>query len=151
MDTAKRAARSRTHLDRRFLDLGQTDQLSAPTHGWIRAIRQALGMSTSQLAQRLRIKQPSVTALEQSEANGTIQLASLRRVAEALDCKLVYALVPNQPLDTVVKNRARAFAQKQLEPVAHSMALENQQVTAADTESRLEELVRETNPRRFWE
>jgi transcriptional regulator with XRE-family HTH domain len=55
-------------------------------------------MSSAQLAQRLKIKQPSLVDLEKSEAKGSIELATLRRVAEALDCTLVYALVPNKPL-----------------------------------------------------
>jgi transcriptional regulator with XRE-family HTH domain len=55
------------------------------------------------------VKQPSVVALEQSEAKGTIELATLRRVAEALDCTLVYALVPNRPLEQTVRDRARLF------------------------------------------
>ena len=67
-------------------------------------------MSTAQLAKRLGIRQPSLVALEQSEAKGTIELATLRRVAEALDCTLVYALVPNKPLETTLRDRARAFA-----------------------------------------
>ena len=108
-------------------------------------------MSTAQLAKRLGIRQPSLVALEQSEAKGTIELATLRRVAEALDCTLVYALVPNKPLETTLRDRARAFARRRRAPVEHSMLLEDQKVTAKDTEARLDEIVRETNPRLFWD
>jgi predicted DNA-binding mobile mystery protein A len=110
-------------------------------------------MSTAQLAKRLGIKQPSLVALEQSEAKGTIELATLRRVAEALDCTLVYALVPNKPLETTVRDRARAFARRRREPVEHSMLLEDQKVSAKvkGAEERLDEIVRETNPRLFWD
>ena len=108
-------------------------------------------MSTAQLAKRLGIKQPSVFELEQSEAKGTIELATLRRVAEALDCTLVYALVPNKSLEAIVSDRARAFARRRREPVEHSMLLEDQKVTAKDTEAGLDEIVRETNPRLFWD
>lgn len=110
-------------------------------------------MSTAQLAKRLRVKQPSVVALEQSEAKGTIELATLRRVAAALDCALVYALVPNKPLEAAVRDRARAFARRRLEPVEQSMLLENQKVTAKakDAKARLDEIIRETNPRLFWD
>jgi predicted DNA-binding mobile mystery protein A len=107
-------------------------------------------MSTAQLAKRLGIKQPSLVALEQSEAKGTIELATLRRVAEALDCALVYALVPNKPLETTLRDRARAFRRRR-DPVEHSMLLEDQKVTAKDAEARLDEVVRETNPRLFWD
>ena len=108
-------------------------------------------MSTAQLAKRLGIRQPSLVALEQSEAKGTIELATLRRVAEALDCTLVYALVPNKPLETTLRDRARAFARRRWAPVEHSMLLEDQKVTAKDAEARLDEIVRETNPRLFWD
>lgn len=108
-------------------------------------------MTTEQLAKRLGVKQPSVVAIEQSEAKGTIELATLRRVAEALDCALVYALVPNKPLETAVRDRARAFVRRRRGPIEHSMVLEDQKVTGKDDEAQLDEIVRETNPRLFWD
>jgi len=153
MNKAKLAGRSRAHLDERFRKLPPAARFAPPVRGWIKAIRTALGMSTAQLAKRLRVKQPSVVALEQSEAKGTMELATLRRVAAALDCTLVYALVPNKPLEATVRDRARAFARRRLEPVEHSMLLENQKVAgkAKDSKARLEEIIRETNPRLFWD
>ena len=151
MNKARLAAQARSHLDERFRDLGPATRYASPVRGWIKAVREALGMSTAQLAKRLGVKQPSVIALQQSEAKGTIELATLRRVAEALDCTLVYALVPNQPLEAIVRDRARTFARRRLEPVEHSMLLEDQQVTAKDAGARLDEIVRETNPRLFWD
>jgi predicted DNA-binding mobile mystery protein A len=59
-------------------------------------------MTGVQFARRLRIRPQSAEAVEKSEANGTIQLQSLRRAAEALDCTLVYALVPKTSLEGVV-------------------------------------------------
>jgi predicted DNA-binding mobile mystery protein A len=108
-------------------------------------------MSTAQLAKRLGISQPSVVLLEQSEAKGTIELATLRRAAEALDCTLVYAVVPNKPLETTLRERARAFLRHRRGPIEHSMSLEDQTVTAKDAEARLDEIVRDTNPRLFWD
>src|ERR1700734_2112408 len=111
---AKLATQSRSQLDKRFKELGPVTRYVSPVRGWIAAIRGGLGMSTSQLAKRLGIKQPSVIALEQSEAKGSIELATLRRVAEALDCTLIYALVPNKPLESMVRDRARAFLRQRL-------------------------------------
>jgi predicted DNA-binding mobile mystery protein A len=108
-------------------------------------------MSSQQLAKRLGVKQPSVVALEQSEAKGTMELATLRRVAEALDCTLVYALVPNKPLETIVRDRARILLRRRRAPVEHSMLLEDQVVSAKDSKARLDEFVRETNPSRLWD
>ena len=151
MKKARLAKESRAQLDERFRELGPATRYAAPVRGWIKAIREALGMSTAQLAKRLGIKQPSLVALEQSEAKGTIELATLRRVAEALDCTLVYALVPNKPLESTVRDRARAFVRRRRGPVEHSMLLEDQKVTAKNAEARLDEIVRETNPRLLWD
>jgi predicted DNA-binding mobile mystery protein A len=151
MKKARLAAQSRSQLDERFRELGPAQRYIPPVRGWIKALREALGMSTAQLAKRLGIRQPSLVALEQSEAKGTIELATLRRVAEALDCTLVYALVPNKPLETTLRDRARAFARRRRAPVEHSMLLEDQKVMAKDAEARLDEIVRETNPRLFWD
>jgi hypothetical protein len=78
---------------------------------------------------------------------------TLQRVAAALDCTLVYSLVPNKPLETMVRERARMFARRRLEPVEHSMLLEGQAVTARpkDAVARLDEIIRRTNPRLFWD
>ena len=151
MDRKRLAAQSRASLDERFEAFGAVRRYAGPVRGWIKAVRAGLGMTTAQLAKRLGVKQPSVVAIEQSEAKGTIELATLRRVAEALDCTLVYALVPNKPLETMVRDRARLFALRRRGPVEHSMLLEGQAVTAKDVEKKLDEIVRETNPRQFWD
>jgi predicted DNA-binding mobile mystery protein A len=151
MKKARLAAQSRSHLDERFKALGSATRYSAPVRGWIRAVREALGMTTAQLAKRLGMKQPSVVANEQSEAKGTIELATLRRMSEALDCTLVYAFVPNKPLEIAVRDRARAFLRRRLGPIEHSMLLEDQKVDSKNLEARLDEIMRETNPRVFWD
>jgi predicted DNA-binding mobile mystery protein A len=151
MSKARLAAQARAQLDERFQAFGAAKRYTPPVRGWIKAIREALGMSTEQLAERLRIKQPSLVNLEQSEAKGTIELATLRRAAEALDCTLVYALVPNEPLEVMVRDRARAFKRKRQAHVEHSMLLEDQKVKGKDEDARLDEVVRETNPRLFWD
>src|SRR5271167_2486344 len=148
MNKARLTAQSRLHLDRRFRKLRP---VARPVRGWIKAIREALGMTTAQLATRLGVKQPSVVAIEQSEAKGTIELATLRRVAEALDCTLVYALVPKRPLEDAVRDRARAYLRERRGPVEHSMLLEDQKVPRRSSKARLDEILRETNPRLFWD
>lgn len=144
-------AQSRSRLDHRFKKIGPAEQFAAPVRGWVRAIRQGLGMSTAQLARRLGIKQPSVVALEQSEVKGTIELATLRRVAEALDCTVIYALVPRKPLESMVRERARGVARRRLAAIEHSMLLEDQAASGQDFEARLEELAHKINRRLLWE
>jgi predicted DNA-binding mobile mystery protein A len=144
-------ANSRRRLDERFEQIGPPGKYAVPVHGWVKALRHALGMTTAQLAQRMGIKQPSVIALEQSEVRGSIELATLRRAAEALDCTLVYAFIPNRPLEDTVRDRARAFLRRRRRSVEHSMLLENQQVTHDDADADIEEILRTVNPRRFWD
>jgi len=151
MKTPRLTAQARARLDERFKAMGQSAAYAQPVRGWVKAIREALGMSTAQLAKRLGVRQPSIVEMEQSEAKGTIELATLRRVAEALDCTLVYALVPNKPLEQTVRERARLFARRLREPIEHSMALEDQKVQRKENEALIDEILRETNPRRFWD
>jgi predicted DNA-binding mobile mystery protein A len=151
MKKARSAAQSRAHLDQRLSDFGPVERYKSPVRGWIRAIRQALGMTTEQLARRLKVKQPSVVQLEQSEDKGSIELATLRRVAHALDCTLVYAFVPKKSLEETVRARARNFIRRRRAPVEHSMLLEDQKVQDKGEDARLDEVLRETSPSRFWQ
>jgi predicted DNA-binding mobile mystery protein A len=98
-------------------------------------------MTTTQLARRLGIAQPSVTGLEKAEASRAITLETLERAARALDCTLVYTLVPRKPLETVVQERAREKARARLRAISHSMTLEDQRVGVEDEQEQLERLV----------
>ena len=109
-------------------------------------------MTTSQLARRLKITPQSVTGLEKSEANETIRLETLRKVAVALNCRLVYALVPDVPLDEMVNQRARAIVVDAIQGIDHSMALEGQEVPDDDREDRIQELMSESlRDRHLWQ
>jgi predicted DNA-binding mobile mystery protein A len=111
----------------------------------------ALGMSYRQLASRLKVSEATIANMEQSEAKATIQLATLRRVAEALDCTLIYALVPNDTLDGTVQKRARQVARKQLQAVNHTMRLEKQDLTPDALDRQVDLLAREINARVLWD
>jgi predicted DNA-binding mobile mystery protein A len=123
----------------------------APPRGWIRALRDALGMTAEQLGERMGVKQPSVQRLELSEAEGTIQLSSLRKAAEALDCEVVYALVPRRTLKETYEAAALKVARRELGLVAHTMALEDQATFDEDDEERLKRFIaEELDPRELW-
>ena len=113
-----------------------------PRSGWLKAIREAIGMSGQQFANRLAVAWQSMDGLEKSEANGTVTLNTLRKAAEALDCRLVYALVPNAPsLEALVNNRARQIALAALSNVTQTMLLEGQASSEADLEQRIREYI----------
>lgn len=148
-ETRKRA---RERLDERLAPLKPADRFRAPPKGWVRALRDALGMTGVQFARRLAITPPSIAALEASEENGTIQLKTLRRAAEALDCTLVYALVPNDSLEGAVRARARRIALRELGRVAHTMKLEAQEISDARTDERVEAYIRDNvRERDIWD
>ena len=143
--------RGRQRLDARLASAKPIDRLQVPPKGWIRAIRDGLGMSGSQLGKRLGASPQNVDILEKSEVAGTIKLQTLKRVAEALDTTLVYALVPNTSLDEMVRRRAEQIARRALKRVSHSMKLEDQETTDSDLQSRIDDYVREElNDRDLW-
>ncbi len=98
--------------------------ITPPTVGWVRAIRDALGMTTRQLARRMGVAPSTVASLEQSERAGLVQLDTLRRAADALDCDLVYALVPRIGLSESVRRRAYERAYHEIMRVDRTMRLE---------------------------
>jgi predicted DNA-binding mobile mystery protein A len=97
-----------------------------PGGGWLRAIREALGLTVRQQAARLRISAATLHKSEQSEADERISLAQLRRLAQGLDCELVYGLVPRKALVDMVHDQATQVARSEIQGVAHSMRLEDQ-------------------------
>jgi predicted DNA-binding mobile mystery protein A len=136
-------ASARRQLTKRLSLIPDTNSLARPPRGWVRAIREALGMTTAQLAKRLDVSQPRVVEIEKAEAKGAITLDSLERAAQALNCRLVYALVPNKPLDELVEERARLLAEKRLASARHTMALEAQGVDMSDEQEQFKRLVRQ--------
>lgn len=142
---------ARQRLDERLMALKPEKRFRPPPKGWIRAIRDALGMTGVQFARRLGIRPQSVETLEKSEASGSIQLQTLRRAAQALDCTLVYALVPNTSLGGAVRTRARQIAERDLARVAHTMKLEAQETGDANLEARIEAYIRDVlKERELW-
>lgn len=134
-------ATARRQLDKRLNLLRNSEALRRPPRGWIRAIREALGMTTRQLAKRIGVSQPRAVAIEKAEMKGSMTLASLERAAHALDCRLVYALVPRRPLEELVRERAERIACERLQSTRHSMALEAQDVDTADEQQQLKRTV----------
>lgn len=148
----KQTILARKHLDSRLAPLRDM-QLNPPPRGWLRALRDALGMSTTQFAARLGVKQPRIIALEKAEASGAASIQTLREAAEALDCTFIYAIVPTKSLDAIMRVRASEKANIELTHLHHTMTLENQAMTKADLEQERARLIDELltgSPRRLW-
>src|ERR1700691_623725 len=113
-------------LDRALCPLRSANS-TRPPKGWVRAIREALGLSSAELAARMKTNRSLIVQQEKAEADDRITLKSLRAFANALDCDLVYAFVPRAgDLEQLVAARVRAAARTNVLGVEHSMALENQ-------------------------
>jgi len=97
-----------------------------PFKGWIRAIRNALGMSGRQLAARMGVTKQRVSFIEKQEIDSTATLRTMQKAAESLDCVFVYGFVPRKSLEETVRNQARQVAVKRLARASHSMSLEGQ-------------------------
>jgi predicted DNA-binding mobile mystery protein A len=119
-------------------------QETRPQRGWLRAIREGLGLSLENVGKRLGQSRRRIQEFEKAEAEDRITLDSLRRVAAALDCELVYAIIPKSGTITeLAERRARAQATEDVLDVEHTMALENQAT------GNVNELIEEETKRRL--
>lgn len=116
---------------------------AVPPGGWLRAIRESLGRSLKTQAEIAGVSSGTLTKSERSEAEDRISLAQLRKLAAALDCELVYGLVPKKPLHEVIQDRAEFMAKQEILSVAHSMSLEDQRPSDAFIERQIDERRRE--------
>ena len=144
----------REQLDTTLRRFSALKTVNPPRKGWIRAIRDALGISTRQLGDRLGVSKSRITRIEQDEVRGNLTLKTIRRMADALDCVFVYGFVPRKTLEDTLRGQAIQVAGKRMSRVAHTMALEDQALTKDEQkkafEAVVDELVR-TLPKSLWE
>jgi predicted DNA-binding mobile mystery protein A len=144
---------ARKQLERRLSPLRKVE-IAPPRTGWIRAIREALGMTTRQLARRLESTQSRIPAIEHAEVTGATTLKTLRQVAAAMDCTFVYAFVPIKPIDDILHDRAMLKARREVARIDHTMRLENQGVSSAELDAELRRIVEGLlagPPKALWE
>lgn len=154
MKTNKSLAKTqRRSLDEKLKFFSQAKVVLKPKSGWVKAIRESLGMSSRELAERMGIQQSGVILLEQREADKKITLETLQRAAQAMGCELVYAIVPKVSLEKIVDDQSKLAARKILESTLHTMELEQQGAGKAETELHFEELALELKNKldsRLW-
>jgi len=143
----------RRHLDTFVTALKPLRRMSLPPRGWVNEIRTTLGLTAAQLGARMGVTQSAVSQLERREVAGSVTLSSLRAAADALECDLVYALVPRaDSVTAMMEKRARAVAAATVGRVSHTMRLEDQGIDAAAMQEQIEELARDLldDPRSLW-
>lgn len=148
-DTAKRQYA-------RLLDKAaqQLARLQAPREGWISTMRKALGMSAPELARRMGVTKPAIYQAERKERKGGVTIQHMEKLAKALNGRFVYAIVPEDSIEDVLRAQARRKAEKIVRRVSAHMALEKQSLSSEQTNEEIElladELLRE-RPSDFWD
>ncbi|MEP7105198.1 MAG: mobile mystery protein A, partial [Chloroflexota bacterium] len=112
--------------------------LQPPHGGWIKTIRNALGMTAKQLGRRVGVSQNAISEAERAELERRITLTTLQRIADALGCDVAYTLVPRTSLGMVVHNQANQAAHRIVAEVSQGMALEDQSTDDSAQASQIE-------------
>ncbi len=144
MKTNKKAQ----HQQRQILDLKIKALSTRPTlkKGWVKTVRGALGISTRQLAELMGVTVNTITKLENGESKKTVSLKSLGKAAEAMDCELIYMIVPKSPnnsFNELLDQKTMALAKKIASGVPHSMSLELQEVDSTTTQDQIKNLAQD--------
>ena len=113
-------------LDKKTFDLKSAKNIVPRTSGWIKTVREAIGMTVSQLAARLGVTQPRITKMESNEDN--LKLSTMKKAAEAMNCEFVYYFKPRTTFQNLVDEQAQKKAAEVLKTVNVNMALENQEI-----------------------
>ena len=145
---------AREQLDETLRRFRPIKTLVPPGKGWIRAIRDALGMTGEQLARRLNTNKQRIARIEYDEKLGKLTIKTLRSVAEAMDCIFVYGLVPSKSLEQTIRNQARLIAKKRMERSNQMMRLEKQELSEREKEKVLKSLIEEIineMPKSLWD
>lgn len=146
---------ARRQLDSKLQKIRNLIHYDPPVFGWLRTIRENLGITRRQLATRLGVTARTIEAIEGSEAKGTVTLQSLNKVAQALNCKVHYVIVPNKSLQETVDEQMLKKAKLIIEGLHHTMALEEQATDAVARQEQLKLLIDDMKRRKnisfIWE
>src|ERR1035438_4864091 len=114
-----------------------------PNQGWLKTVRMALGLTSAQLAKKIGTQAPGINQFENNEVTKKATLGSLDRAARAMNCRLVWAIVPEPgygSLSEIVEYRARRLAEKTVRSVDQTMKLESQGIHSEDSSKKIIEL-----------
>lgn len=156
MKTKKKKDNQRKIMQQKIDQFSKLNEPMPPS-GWIKAIRGALGLSVRQLADLVGVSRGSINQLEKREPQKRVTLESLEMVARAMNCKVVYAIVPQDSsalLEDIIENKAMVAAEKILKDVSHSMRLEAQGTTEKQMKAEVKRIASElieSGDARLWD
>lgn len=104
---------TRRKLDKEMKYYRWAGRGKSPAQGMLRTVRHALGVPAAEMLRALGVSPSVLFRLEQSERRGTISVNGLGRVAQAMGCQLVYAVVPRngKTLEDLAEERLWAEVQ----------------------------------------
>lgn len=142
-------------LNTKMLAYASLQKVAPPPTGWIKAIRNAIGMSMLQLGNRLSITKQSVQDIERREKDGSITIKALREAARALDMQLVYGFIPNDgSLELLIERKAKELATQIVMRTNNTMKLEDQENTKQRIEKAIQErttIIKTEMPKTLWD
>lgn len=144
----------REQLDEKLNSIKEVVSSSMPSQGWIKSIREALGLSTAQLGKKVGIDQSRISRIENAEMTGEVKLSTLMKIAKSIDMQLVYAFVPKNSLEDMVHQQARQIALKRMKRLNNTMRLEEQELSTEQKQKTLEDMVNKImidEPKDFWD
>ena len=143
----------RDQLDKKLANLKEFSA-AMPQQGWIKTIREALGLSAAQLGKKAGVDQSRISRLENAEKNGDLKLSSLQKIAKSLNMKFVYGFVPEYTLEMMAREQAKRIARKRLKILDGTMRLEKQALSQEEQEKALDDMIEKIlvdHPKDFWD
>ncbi|NLD46312.1 MAG: mobile mystery protein A [Clostridiaceae bacterium] len=144
---------NREQIDKKLVPLKEFTKHGLSSIGWIKTIREALGMTSSDLASRVGVNQSRIIHMEKSEIEGNIKISTMKKIADALDMDFVYGFVPRTSLNEMVREQARKIASQKMQRLDHTMRLELQELSSEEKEKALEDMTNKIligEPKDFW-
>lgn len=142
----------RAQLDRSFINL-KTLNLKTPKKGWLKEIRESLGMSMKDLAERLGTIKQRIERIEKDEIASKVTLETMKKTAEAMNCDFVYFILPKNSLEEILKGQSLKAAEKILKQVGKTMTLEAQSTSNLSQKKMIENLAQDMllkEDRKIW-
>lgn len=125
--------------------------LHIPSEGWLRSTRKALSMSGAQLARRMDITRGAISNVEKAELDGGVTIKTMQQIAAAMNCRFVYAIVPEEDIERIIDRRARERARELVKKVSIQMAFENQALSREMQEAEITRVAKELLEKRTSE
>ena len=131
----------REQLDNKLSTLKGFTAQGLKSIGWIKTIREALGMTSTNLASRVGVNQSRIIHMEKAERDGNIKISTMEKIADALDMDFVYGFVPRTSLNEMVRQQAKKIALHKMERLDNTMRLEQQELSSEEKERALKDMI----------